>query len=139
MPVCSNCNEFYISKTCPHCDGKPKLDRTSKKGYIAVGALILVTILVAFNLYKNNGFNTNPLIGTWVSTTKLPFAGKQKIEFRPDGLITMGIYSKAKYDIDGNTVIVTDGTGIGTVYRVVDKDTIYSEALGIKSILKRIK
>ena len=54
-------------------------------------------------------------------------------------MITMGIYAKVKYDVDGDTVIVHDDTGTGAVYRVVDKDTIFIEALGIKSIYKKIK
>ena len=137
MSVCKSCGEFYISKNCPYCKGEKVLDSTSKKSYYIIGALITLTLMVAINFYRNNGFNTNPLIGTWVSTTKLPMFGQQKIEFRPDGMITMGAYAKVNYEIDGNTVIVTDNTGTGAVYRVVDKDTIYSEALGIRSVFKK--
>ncbi|WP_345985983.1 hypothetical protein WCX49_02405 [Sulfurimonas sp. HSL-1656] len=97
--------------------------------------MVVATLILAFVAFKP----TNPLIGTWVSATKLPFMGRQKIEFRKDSMITMGIYAKVKYDVDGNTVIVHDDSGTGAVYRVVDKNTIFIEAFGIKSIYKKIE
>lgn len=139
MPVCKNCGEFYISKECPHCDKTKSTDKTTKKGYLAIGTLLIVTLIVGINLYKNNGFNTNPIIGTWRSSKSIPFVGRQTIQFRPDSVITMGVYSKAKYEVEENTIIVTDSTGIGTVYRVIDKNTIYSETLGIKTVFRRLK
>ncbi len=61
-----------------------------------------------------------------------------EMEFTSDSQYALGMKFKVKYEIDGKKIIVTDELGIGTIYEVVDKNTIKSNALGFETILRRI-
>ncbi len=95
-------------------------------------------VLIIFMFFKS--FDSNPLIGKWRSETNYPFMGKSvnEIEFTSDSEYALGMRFKVKYEIDGKRIIVTDEFGIGTIYEVVDKNTITSNALGFRTVLRRI-
>jgi hypothetical protein len=99
-----------------------------------IGAGIIVIIL----LTKIS--ESNPIIGKWRSETNYPFMGKSidEIEFTDENVYALGMRFKVKYEIDGNRIIVTDEFGIGTIYEVVDRNTIISNVLGFKTVLRRI-
>ncbi len=61
-----------------------------------------------------------------------------KIKFTKNKMITMGIISKVKYEIDGKTIYVTDETGTGMVFKMINKNTMYTEMLGGKIKYKKI-
>lgn len=98
------------------------------------GAIIIIALLIG------KGINGNPIIGKWKSETKYPFMGKSvdEIEFTNDSEYAMGMKFKVTYEIEGNKVIVNDESGIGTVYEVIDKNTMTNNALGFKTVLRRI-
>lgn len=100
----------------------------------AIG-VVAITILILTKL-----ISSNPVIGKWRSETNYSFMGKSvnEVEFTSDSEYALGMRFKVKYEIDGNRVIVTDETGIGTVFEVIDKNTIRSNALGFETILRRI-
>jgi hypothetical protein len=95
-------------------------------------------VLIIYILIKN--IDENPIIGKWRSETNYPFMGKSvnEIEFTKDNEYALGMKFKVKYEIDGNRIIVNDEMGIGTIYEVIDKNTIRSNALGFETTLRRI-
>lgn len=105
---------------------------------IAASAITLSIFLMSLFFIK--GCNKNPLIGKWKSETVFPWNGKATdiIEFTQDSEYITGMKFKVKYEIEGKRVIVTDESGIGAVYEVIDKDTIQSKAFGFNTTLKRI-
>lgn len=106
---------------------------------IAASAITIGIIL--FSLITLNSCEKNPIIGKWKSETKYPFMGKtvDEIEFTNDSEYAIGMKFKVNYEIEGNKIIVNDESGIGTVYEIIDKNTMTTNALGFKTVLKRIE
>lgn len=66
--------------------------------------------------------NDNTIIGNWKTTDK--FAIISDITFEKDKYVLMGMHIKCTYETENNNVIVTDITGIGSEWKILDKDTI---------------
>lgn len=105
---------------------------------IAASAITIGIFFFTLIIFKS--CNSNPIIGKWKSETSYPFMGKQieEIEFTNDSEYVLGMKIKVNYEIEGNKIIVNDESGIGTVYEIIDKNTITSNPLGFKTVLKRI-
>lgn len=149
MAYCEKCGESYLTRECLNCrdneykktlnsnnkvDGSKYNPSSSKNNKIIIPsilAIILVLAIVIFNM------SSNPLVGEWKMTQK-SFMGMGKLKFTSDKMIMMGIVSRVDYEIDGDEVIVTDETGTGMIYKIIDNDTIYSELAGMKMRYKRV-
>lgn len=134
---CDKCRKEYWTRECLNCKDNPNVGINNKSNkniifYIAAAISAVVIIIMFLNI------NTNPLIGEWKANQK-SFMGMGKLKFTKTRMETMGIVSKVEYEVDGNEVIVTDETGTGMTFKIIDKDTIYHELMGIKMTYKRIK
>ncbi len=148
MATCNKCGKQYMTRECLNCKKKEfnsgmvenihintNKDKVNNKLLlIPIGLIILISILS----YKI--FFTNPLLGTWESGQK-SFIGMQlgKMEFTKDKMITMGIISRVSYEIDGDNIYVTDETGTGMVFKMIDNKTMYSEMMGMKTKYRKVK
>jgi len=96
-------------------------------------AFISISIIIFLNI------NSNPLLGTWKSGQKA-MMGIQlgKMEFTKDKMIMMGIVSRVDYEIDGDTIFVTDETGTGMIFKMINDNTMYSEMLGMQTKYKKV-
>lgn len=114
---------------------KKELKNNNKMPTIVITGAIVFIVLVFLK-----SFNSNPIIGKWRSETNYSFMGKSvnEIEFTNDSEYALGMRFKVNYEIDEKRIIVTDEFGIGTIYEVIDKNTITSNALGFKTVLRKI-
>lgn len=46
------------------------------------------------------------------------------IEFTNDKVMYAGMFEEVEYEVRSNDVLVTDQTGIGTTYKIIDKNTM---------------
>ncbi len=111
----------------------------NKKPLFKIIGFIGVAFLAILILPKL--WTSNPIIGKWQSETTIPFMGKivNEIEFTENKEYGRGIVSNVDYEIDGNKIIVTDKSGIGIVYEMIDKDTMRNNMLGMQTIYRRIQ
>jgi len=82
----------------------------------------------------------NPIIGKWRSEQSIPFMGKlsMEVEYTADREYIGGMSSKVNYEMNGNKVIVTDDTGIGVTFEMINHDTMKTNLFGITNIYRRI-
>lgn len=102
-------------------------------------ASCLVLLLVGFGIKYmiDHTINFNPLLGKWRAQTVL---GIMEIEFDRSSMSSFGTKNPVTYDISENKVIVIDDTiKIGNTYKIIDENTISSEAGGFKTVYKRVK
>lgn len=94
-------------------------------------------IILLFVVLFFTACNSNPIIGKWKTTDK--YTIMKDITFENDKYVTMGMHIKCTYDIENNKVIVTDGTGIGSEWKIIDNNTISMRDLlmGREIIYKR--
>lgn len=102
-------------------------------------ASCVVLLLVGFGIKYmiDHTINFNPLLGKWRAQTVL---GIMEIEFDRSSMSSFGTKNPVTYDISENKVIVIDDTiKIGNTYKIIDENTISSEAGGFKTVYKRVK
>lgn len=144
MATCKKCENKYMSKKCPECNNviskeiRKKYKKPKKKLYdkLIIISIILAIITVSLNfIIKDN----NPLIGTWQMKKNMPMIGKMEMIFKKDKAIMMGIVSKVEYEIEDDEITVTDQTGTGVIFKIINKNTILYGAMGINMKLYRVK
>lgn len=102
-------------------------------------ASCLVILFVGFGIKYaiDHTINYNPLLGKWRAQTVL---GIMEIEFDRASMSSFGTKNPVTYDISENKVIVIDDTiKVGNTYKIIDENTISSEAGGFKTVYKRVK
>lgn len=140
---CVKCGTEYMSRECPNCNkiiSDEIINRYIKpKSKISKNLIIILSLIVGIATIGTliSSINTNPLIGEW-KATKSSILGMNKLKFTSKRMETMGIVSKVDYEIENNEVIVTDETGTGMIFKIIDKDTVYSEIMGIKTTYKKV-
>jgi len=141
MAICEKCGKKYLSKECLRCKNENNnLNKINNQKINNKLLLIPTIILIITGILSYQIFFTNPLIGTWQSNQKKLFTiNLGKIKFTKDKMIMMGIISKVKYEIDGKNIYVTDQTGTGMLFKIIDNNTISSELMGMKTIYKKIE
>jgi len=143
MAFCNKCGKKYLTKECLDCKDKESNQNMMKNNRDRVSnklLLIPATLIILISILSYKIFFTNPLIGTWKSEQKT-ILGMQlgKIEFTKDKMIMMGILSKVDYEIDGKNIYVTDETGTGMIFKIIDDNTMYSEMMGMKTKYKKVQ
>lgn len=100
--------------------------------------LPIIALIIAVMIFnKNETMENNPLIGTWRSKTIL---GIVEIEFKKNTVSAFGFTGKVNYEIEKNQITVFDiESRIGTIYKIHDKNTIYTDIIGIKTVYKRVE
>lgn len=79
----------------------------------------------------------NPLIGTWRAQTVL---GIMEIAFDRNSMSSFGSKNPVTYDVlEGKVIVMDDTIKVGSTYKIVDENTIVSEAGGFKTTYKRVK
>lgn len=99
----------------------------------------VVLLVVGFGIKYaiDHTINYNPLLGKWRAQTVL---GIMEIEFDSSSMSSFGTKNPVTYDILENKVIVIDDTiKVGNTYKIVDENTISTEAGGFKTVYKRVK
>jgi len=81
---------------------------------------ILLSVVIALSF--SGCFDSNPLIGKWRATKKVMMI--RNIEFTKDKAIASGMFEEVEYDVQDNQVLVTDQMGIGSIYKIIDNNTI---------------
>lgn len=67
--------------------------------------------------------NTNPLIGKW--KPDLPGFDAMSFEFSSDTMQNGGVRVKVRYEVkDGHIAVYPEGSSVGTVFRVIDSNTM---------------
>jgi len=100
-------------------------------------ALLILLITFLFGCSENN-----PLLGEWQSKPQklmgIPMP-TQNMTFSKKSMRTGSFVSKVEYEISKNEVIVTDETGIGVAFKLIDPNTISMEMPGLgKSYYNRL-
>ncbi|WP_051906640.1 MULTISPECIES: hypothetical protein [unclassified Sulfurospirillum] len=102
-------------------------------------ASCVVLFFVGFGIKYviDHTINYNPLLGKWRAQTVL---GIMEIEFDRSSMSSFGTKNPVTYDILDDKVIVIDDTiKVGNTYKLVDENTISTEAGGFKTVYKRVK
>lgn len=102
-------------------------------------ASCVVLLCVGFGIKYaiDHTINYNPLLGKWRAQTVL---GIMEIKFDRSSMSSFGTKNPVTYDILENKVIVIDDTiKVGNTYKIVDENTISTEAGGFKTVYKRVK
>ncbi len=137
---CEVCGNNYIQRECPYCDGtfedEPKIIKTLVNTKVI---LLLISAITSIGLFSIYTITQNPILGKWKSEKRLPVFGYQNIEFKKDTMNYMGMIEKVDYEIDGKEISVTDATGVGAIYTMIDENTISSKLMGLKSTFKRVE
>lgn len=101
------------------------------------GGAILLFIAIGVKYAIDQTINHNPLIGKWRTQTVL---GIMEVEFEKNSMSVFGTKTPVSYDIQGQNIIVfDDDIKIGNTYKVIDKDTVSTEAGTHKVVYKRVK
>lgn len=80
---------------------------------------------------------SNPLLGKW--KTQLMGVTMVAFEFTPDAMVSKGTKTKVRYEIEqGQVTVYQDGSEQGTIFQVVNQDTLKFDAGGIELELKRV-
>lgn len=103
-----------------------------------LGSCVLLFFVVFGIKYAiDHTINYNPLLGKWRAQTVL---GIIEIEFERSSMSSFGMKNLVTYDVSENKVIVMDDTiKVGNTYKIVDENTISSEAGGFKTVYKKVK
>ena len=120
---------------------KTGVQKSPKRSSLLLNLLAscLVIVFVGFGVKYaiDHTINYNPLLGKWRAQTVL---GIMEIEFDRSSMSSFGTKNPVTYDISENKVIVMDDTiKIGNTYKIVDENTISTEAGGFKTVYKRVK
>jgi len=102
-------------------------------------ASCVVLFFVGFGIKYviDHTINDNPLLGKWRAQTVL---GIMEIEFDRSSMSSFGTKNPVTYDILEDKVIVIDDTiKVGNTYKIVDENTISTEAGGFKTVYKKVK
>lgn len=102
-------------------------------------ASCVVLFFVGFGIKYviDHTINDNPLLGKWRAQTVL---GIMEIEFDRSSISSFGTKNPVTYDILEDKVIVIDDTiKVGNTYKIVDENTISTEAGGFKTVYKKVK
>lgn len=115
--------------------------KTSKRPSLLLNLLAscVVVLLVGFGIKYaiDHTINFNPLLGKWRAQTVL---GIMEIEFDRSSMSSFGTKNPVTYDVLEDKVIVIDDTiKVGNVYKIVDENTISTEAGNFKTVYKRVK
>jgi hypothetical protein len=120
---------------------KVSAKKTPKRPSLLINLLAscVVLLFVGFGIKYaiDHTINYNPLLGKWRAQTVL---GIMEIEFDRSSMSSFGTKNPVTYDILENKVIVIDDTiKVGNTYKIVDENTISTEAGGFKTVYKRVK
>ncbi|WP_041959705.1 hypothetical protein [Sulfurospirillum arsenophilum] len=120
---------------------RPSSTKNSKRPSLLLNLLAsgVVLFFVAFGIKYaiDHTINYNPLLGKWRAQTVL---GIMEIEFDRSSMSSFGTKNPVTYDVSESKVIVIDDTiKIGNTYKIVDENTISTEAGGFKTVYKRVK
>ena len=102
-------------------------------------ASCVVLFFVGFGIKYviDHTINDNPLLGKWRAQTVL---GIMEIKFDRSSMSSFGTKNPVTYDILDDKVIVIDDTiKVGNTYKIVDENTISTEAGGFKTVYKKVK
>mgnify|MGYP001156524008 FL=1 len=115
--------------------------KSSKRPSLLLNLLAscIVIFFVGFGIKYtiDHTINYNPLLGKWRAQTVL---GIMEIEFDRTSMSSFGTKNPVTYDVSENKVIVIDDTiKVGNTYKIIDENTISSEAGGFKTVYKRVK
>lgn len=138
---CDKCENDYFQKECPYCSGLVKAvsnNNNATSGQKATIIILVMALMIASVIIYSMNFS-NPIIGKWRSEKAIPFMGHQTIEFTSNRMVMMGITSEVDYEVEGNKVIVTDATGTGIIFKVINDNKIKSELMGLGGIYKRVQ
>lgn len=124
----------------------PKTRRSTPKKSAKRPSLLLnllasgvVLFFVAFGIKYaiDHTINYNPLLGKWRAQTVL---GIMEIEFDRSSFSSFGTKNPVTYDIsEGKVIVIDDTIKMGNTYKIVDENTISTEAGGFKTVYKRVK
>lgn len=120
---------------------RPSPHKSSKRPSLLLNLLASCVVLffVAFGIKYaiDHTINYNPLLGKWRAQTVL---GIMEIEFDRSSMSSFGTKNPVTYDVFESKVIVIDDTiKIGNTYKIVDENTISTEAGGFKTVYKKVK
>lgn len=120
---------------------RPSSTKNSKRPSLLLNLLAsgVVLFFVAFGIKYaiDHTINYNPLLGKWRAQTVL---GIMEVEFDRSSMSSFGTKNPVTYDVSESKVIVIDDTiKIGNTYKIVDENTISTEAGGFKTVYKRVK
>lgn len=136
----SSKSKTTAKKTVPKTR-RATLDKSAKRPSLLLNLLASCVVLffVAFGIKYaiDHTINYNPLLGKWRAQTVL---GIMEIEFDRSSISSFGTKNPVTYDVSEDKVIVIDDTiKMGNTYRIVDENTISTEAGGFKTVYKRVK
>lgn len=101
------------------------------------GAIIALLMVIALKYIIEPLISPNPLLGKWRTQTAL---GIMEIEFERKSMSSFGTQNPVTYDIEETKVIVFDEMiKVGNTYKIIDQNTISTEAGGYKTVYKRVK
>lgn len=113
-----------------------KEDQNNFISYLAYGIAFSFAMYILTHIPTWTRSN-NPILGTWRTDTGM---GVIEMEFNRNSVSAFGATGNVKYEINGNKVLVIDeGLKIGTTYIMRDKNTMYTEVFGIRSVYKKVK
>jgi hypothetical protein len=102
-----------------------------------LGSIMAVVMILALKYIIEPLISPNPLLGKWRTQTVL---GIMEIEFDRKSMSSFGTKNPVSYDVEENKVIVFDDTiKVGNAYKIIDQNTISTEAGGYKTVYKRVK
>lgn len=100
------------------------------------GIVIVLFLALGVTFYWDET-HRNPLIGKWRAETKL---GILEIQFDRKSMLFFGTKTPVSYDIQADKVIVfDDDIKVGNAYKILDQETISTEAGGYKTVYKKVK
>jgi len=103
---------------------------------ILTGIVIVLFIGLGIKFYWDEAHH-NPLIGKWRAETKL---GILEIQFDQNSMLFFGTRTPVSYDVQEQKVIVfDDDIKVGNAYKIIDQETISTEAGGYKTVYKKVK
>lgn len=104
---------------------------------LLASCVVLLFIGFGIKYVIDHTINYNPLLGKWRAQTVL---GIMEIEFDRSSMSSFGTKNPVTYDILEHKVIVIDDTiKVGNTYKIVDENTISTEAGGFKTVYKKVK
>lgn len=113
--------------------------KISQKRFIRLALFVvaLVVIGLSVTVVVQNVFFSNPLLGTWRTQTTM---GIREIVFERGSMTSFGTKAPVSYDIKEKQVVVMDvSLQLGTLYTLVDKDTISAQMGKSKIVYKRVR
>ncbi|AOO64942.1 hypothetical protein [Sulfurospirillum halorespirans] len=118
-------------------DAKKVPKRPSLLLNLLASCVVLLFIGFGIKYVIDHTINYNPLLGKWRAQTVL---GIMEIEFDRSSISSFGTKNPVTYDILEDKVIVIDDTiKVGNTYKIVDENTISTEAGGFKTVYKKVK